>query len=53
LIYKGGRFGPDGVPVNPPPPKLAAMLPADLPLEAAWTGVARVLLNLDDFLTRE
>jgi hypothetical protein len=29
------------------------MLPADLPLEAAWTGVARVLLNLDDFLTRE
>jgi Protein of unknown function (DUF1553)/Protein of unknown function (DUF1549)/Planctomycete cytochrome C len=53
LIYKGGKFGPDGVPVNPPPPKLAAMLPADLPLEAAWTGVARVLLNLDDFLTRE
>ena len=53
LIYKGGKFGPDGVPVNPPPPKLAAMMPADLPLEAAWTGVARVLLNLDDFLTRE
>jgi len=53
LIYKGGKFGPDGIPVNPPPPKLAAMLPADLPLEAVWTGVARVLLNLDDFLTRE
>jgi len=53
LIYKGGKFGPDGIAVNPPPPKLAAMLPADLPLEAAWTGVARVLLNLDDFLTRE
>jgi hypothetical protein len=53
LIYKGGKFGPDGVPLNPPPPKLRAMLPADLPLEAAWTGVARVLLNLDDFLTRE
>jgi hypothetical protein len=29
------------------------MLPPDLPLEAAWTGVSRVLLNLDDFLTRE
>jgi hypothetical protein len=29
------------------------MLPVDLPLEAAWTGVARVLLNTDDFLTRE
>jgi hypothetical protein len=53
LIYKGGKFGPDGRPLNPPPPKLAAMLPADLPLEAAWTSVARVLLNLDDFLTRE
>jgi hypothetical protein len=53
LIYKGGKFGPDGIAVNPPPPKLAAMLPADLALEAAWTGVARVLLNLDDFLTRE
>jgi hypothetical protein len=53
LIYKGGKFGPDGIPVNPPPPKLRAMLPADLLLEAAWTGVARVLLNLDDFLTRE
>jgi hypothetical protein len=53
LIYKGGKFGPDGNPLNPPPPKLAAMLPADLPIEAAWTGVARVLLNLDDFLTRE
>jgi hypothetical protein len=53
LIYKGGKFGPDGSPLNPPPPKLAAMLPADLPLEAAWTSVARVLLNLDDFLTRE
>jgi Protein of unknown function (DUF1553)/Protein of unknown function (DUF1549)/Planctomycete cytochrome C len=53
LIYKGGKFGPDGAPLNPPPPKLAAMLPADLPLEAAWTSVARVLLNLDDFLTRE
>jgi len=53
LIYKGGKFGPDGNPLNPPPPKLAAMLPADLPLEVAWTSVARVLLNLDDFLTRE
>jgi hypothetical protein len=53
LIYKGGKFGPDGNPLNPPPSKLAAMLPADLSLEAAWTGVARVLLNLDDFLTRE
>jgi hypothetical protein len=53
LIYKGGKFGPDGSPLSPPPPKLAAMLPADLTLEAAWTGVARVLLNLDDFLTRE
>jgi hypothetical protein len=53
LIYAGGKFGPDGIPVNPAPPKLAAMLPADLTLEAAWTGVARVLLNLDDFLTRE
>jgi Protein of unknown function (DUF1553)/Protein of unknown function (DUF1549)/Planctomycete cytochrome C len=53
LIYNGGRFGPDGVALNPPPPKLAAMLPGDLLLEAAWTGVARVLLNLDDFLTRE
>ncbi len=53
LIYKGGKFGPDGNPLNPPPPKLAAMLPADLLLEAAWTGVARVLLNLDGFLTRE
>jgi hypothetical protein len=53
LIYSGGKFGPDGKPLNPPPSKLEAMLPADLPLEAAWTGVARVLLNLDDFLTRE
>jgi hypothetical protein len=53
LIYKGGKFGPDGIPLNPPPPKLAAMLPRDLPLEATWTGVARVLLNLDGFLTRE
>src|SRR5450432_727473 len=53
LIYKGGRFGADGIPLNPPPPKLAAMLPSDLLLEAAWTGVARVLLNLDAFLTRE
>ena len=53
LVYKGGKFGPDGIPMNPPPAKLAAMLPADLPLEATWTGVARVLLNLDDFLTRE
>ena len=52
LIYKGGKFTPEGVPANPPPPKLAAMLPSDLQLEAAWTGVARVLLNLDDFLTR-
>jgi hypothetical protein len=53
LIYKGGKFGPDGNPLNPPPPKLAKMLPTDLPLEAAWTSVARVLLNLDDFLIRE
>jgi hypothetical protein len=53
LIYNGGKFGADGAPLNPPPPKLAAILPADLPLEAAWTGVVRVLLNLDDFLTRE
>jgi len=53
LIYKGGKFSPEGVPVNPPPAKLAAMLPKDLPLEAAWTGVARVLFNLDDFLTRD
>jgi mono/diheme cytochrome c family protein len=53
LVYKGGKFTPEGVPANPPPPKLAAMLPSDLQLEAAWTGVARVLLNLDDFLTRE
>jgi hypothetical protein len=53
LIYKGGKFGPDGNPLNPPPPKLASILPTDLSVEAAWTGVARVLLNLDDFLTRE
>jgi hypothetical protein len=53
LIYKGGKFNPEGVPANPPPAKLAAMLPKDLPLEAAWTGVARVLMNLDDFLTRD
>jgi hypothetical protein len=53
LIYNGGRFKPDGLPENPPPPKLAARLPQDLPLEAAWTGLSRVLLNLDDFLTRE
>jgi hypothetical protein len=53
LIYKGGKFNAEGVPANPPPAKLAAMLPKDLQLEAAWTGVARVLLNLDDFLTRD
>jgi hypothetical protein len=53
LIDKGGKFAPDGMPLNPPPAKLAAMLPPDMQLEAAWTGVARVLLNLDDFLTRE
>ena len=53
LIYKGGKFSPEGVPVNPPPEDWRAMLPKDLPLEAAWTGVARVLLNLDDFLTRD
>jgi hypothetical protein len=53
LIYKGGKFSPEGIPENPPPAKLAAMLPKDLPLEAAWTAVARVLLNTDDFLTRE
>jgi hypothetical protein len=53
LIYNGGKFSPDGLPLNPPSAKLAAMLPPDLPLEAAWTGVSRVLLNLDDFLTRE
>jgi hypothetical protein len=53
LIYNGGKFKPDGLPENPPPPKLAALLPKDLALEAAWTGLSRVLLNLDDFLTRE
>jgi hypothetical protein len=53
LVYKGGKFGPDGIPINPPPPTLAAMLPSDLQLEAVWTNAARVLLNLDDFLTRE
>jgi hypothetical protein len=53
LIYNGGKFKPDGSPENPPPRLLASRLPKDLPLEAAWTGVARVLLNLDDFLTRE
>jgi hypothetical protein len=53
LIYNGGKFTPEGKPENPPPPKLAAMLPKDLQLEAAWTAVARVLLNTDDFLTRE
>jgi hypothetical protein len=53
LIYKGGKFTPEGVPLNPPPARLAAMLPPDPLLEAAWTGVSRVLLNLDDFLTRE
>jgi hypothetical protein len=53
LIYKGGKFTPEGTPVNPPPAKLAAMLPKDPTLEAAWTAVARVLLNADDFLTRE
>jgi hypothetical protein len=53
LIYKGSKFTPEGVPDNPPPPKLAAVLPKDVPLEAAWTAVARVLLNADDFLTRE
>jgi len=53
LIYKGGKFTPEGTPVNPPPAKLAAMLPKDLPLEAAWTAVARAMLNIDDFLTRE
>ena len=53
LIFKGAEFGPDGKAKYPPPPKLAKMLPADMPLEAAWAGVSRVLLNLDDFLTRE
>ncbi len=53
LIYKGGKFKDQGAPENPPPEKLAKMLPADLSLEAAWTSVSRVLLNLDDFLTRE
>jgi hypothetical protein len=53
LIYKGGKFLPDGQPVNPPPAKLAAMLPEDRSIEASWTGVARVLFNTDDFLTRE
>ena len=53
LIYKGGKFNPEGVPADPPPAKLAAMLPKDMQLEAAWTGVARVLMNLDDFLTRD
>jgi hypothetical protein len=53
LVFKGGKFTPDGLPQNPPPEKLAKNLPSDLPLLAAWTGVSRVLLNLDDFLTRE
>jgi hypothetical protein len=53
LIYQGGKFTPEGKPVNPPPAKLSAMLPKDISLEAAWTGVARVLLNTDSFLTRE
>jgi hypothetical protein len=53
LVFRGGKFKPDGLPENPPPAKLAANLPSDLPLFAAWTGVGRVLLNLDDFLTRE
>ena len=53
LVFKGGKFKPDGLPENPPPEKLAKNLPPDLPLLAAWTGVSRVLLNLDDFLTRE
>jgi hypothetical protein len=53
LVFRGGKFRPDGLPENPPPAKLAANLPSDLSLFAAWTGVGRVLLNLDDFLTRE
>jgi hypothetical protein len=53
LVYKGGKFLPDGTPENPLPAKLAAKLPADLTVLSAWTGVSRVLLNLDDFLTRE
>jgi hypothetical protein len=53
LVFKGGKFKPDGLPESPPPEKLAKNLPSDLPLLAAWTGVSRVLLNLDDFLTRE
>jgi hypothetical protein len=53
LFYKGGKFKPDGLPENPLPEKLAKNLPSDMPLLAAWTGVSRVLLNLDDFLTRE
>jgi hypothetical protein len=53
LFYKGGKFKPDGLPENPLPEKLAKNLPSDLSLLAAWTGVSRVLLNLDDFLTRE
>jgi mono/diheme cytochrome c family protein len=38
LIYKGGKFGPDGNPLNPPPSKLAAMLPADLPVITENSG---------------
>ena len=53
LFYRGGKFKPDGLPENPLPAQLAKNLPSDLPLLAAWTGVSRVLLNLDDFLTRE
>jgi hypothetical protein len=34
--------------VGPPPPPDAGM-----PRRAAWTAVARVLLNLDEFITRE
>ena len=34
---------------------VSGKLPAksDVPTMAAWTAVARVLLNLDEFITRE
>ncbi|MDQ2898186.1 MAG: PSD1 and planctomycete cytochrome C domain-containing protein [Acidobacteriota bacterium] len=54
LIFKGKVFRSDEVPAeNAPVDKLARNRPADLLLLAAWTGISRVLLNDDDFLTRE
>jgi hypothetical protein len=37
----------------PPAGDHSTRVGALLTLEAAWTAVARVILNLDDFLTRE